>query len=115
MLIATGPPTPGTVNATIRALTLLQAAGLDADVAARVQRSVISYLVGWVLIEQGVATEQRQANFTAALHLAQGRGGAAVAAAIAPDRSAKGEFEFGLELILHGLAARLAGSSPAAP
>jgi AcrR family transcriptional regulator len=112
-LIAGGPPTRGTVEATARALSLLQTAGMPPDVAARAHRSVVSYVVGWVSIEQG-AGEQRQSHFATAQHLAQGFPGvdsAVIAAAIAPDRSLPGEFEFGLDLILDGLTVYLSNTS----
>jgi len=109
-LVAAGPPTRGTVEATIRALTLLQAAGMPSELAARAHRSVVSYVVGWVLIEQGPGTEEQQSNFATVQYLARGYPEAdplMVAEAVAPDRSRPGEFEFGLDLFLDGLAAHL--------
>ena len=110
MLVASGPPTLGTVEATVRTLTLLQAAGVPSEVAVSAHRSVVSYVVGWVLIEQGPGVVQRQSNFAVAQFLALGHPGVdpvAVAQAVAADRSVSGEFEFGLDLLLEGLAAHL--------
>ncbi|MET8678623.1 TetR/AcrR family transcriptional regulator C-terminal domain-containing protein [Streptomyces sp. NPDC004647] len=110
MLIASGPPTPGSVEATAKALHLLDAAGVPPELAVRAHRSVISYVVGWVLIEQNSGAQQGSSHFAAALLLAQQHPSTdptAVARATAPDRSAPGEFEFGLDAFLDGLTAHL--------
>jgi len=115
MQVAGGPPTRGIVEATIQALTLLQDAGMPSEIAARAHRSVVSYVIGWVLIEQGPGIEKQQSNFATAQYLAQGHPEAdplVVAAAVAADRSRPGEFEFGLDLFLEGLALRLSDSLP---
>lgn len=116
MLVASGPPTSGTTEGTIRALALLQSAGLPLDLAVRAHRSIVSFIVGWVLIEQGSDVEARRSNFMVAHELAlrhPGVDAAAVASAVASDRSAPGEFEFGLDLILKGLDSELHGPAHA--
>ena len=116
MLVASGPPTRGTVEATVRTLSLLQAAGVPSEVAVSAQRSVVSYVVGWVLIEQGPGAAERQSNYALAQLLALRHSEVdpvAVAEAVAADRSSSGEFELGLDLILGGLAAHLADRRPA--
>ncbi len=110
MLIASGPPTPGSVKATANALQLLAAAGMPPRLAGRAQRSVISYVVGWVLMEHGIGARQRASYFAQALLLAQQHPGsdpATLARAAIPDRSEPGEFEFGLDTFLDGLSLRL--------
>ncbi|WP_162795795.1 TetR/AcrR family transcriptional regulator C-terminal domain-containing protein [Nonomuraea lactucae] len=110
LLIAGGPPTPGSVKATANALQLLAAAGMSPRLAGRAQRAVISYVVGWVLMEHGIGARQRASYFAQALLLAQRHPGsdpATLARAAIPDRSEPGEFEFGLDAFLDGLSLRL--------